>query len=155
MKKQEPNIRFYYDLGKMPIKKPWGTVTIIGGFLYAIFYVYVFLNEPNDSRSYFSLMIGLVMSAFWILIGSGWMYPRGKFYLKITDEAILYKIPGKKRQEFLIKELRDVGIYPGYIHFDTQDGMRTMLDFPMLPYEAVRSFKEALKEIKLNDKPIQ
>ena len=145
------NVRFFYDLGKNAFPKPWNNVIIVIGVLYIALYTWelVAMLRADKADGYLSLGLNLLVGLFFILLGTGKLHRRNKYYLKITDTAVSYRIPGKKPQNFPITNLQNIGLYPSYITFDTKDGWRDMIDFPMLPYEAVSGFKEALQALQV------
>lgn len=145
------NVRFFYDLGKNAFPKPWNNVIIVIGVLYIVLYTWELLAvlRADEADGYLSLGLNLLVGLFFILLGTGKLHRRNKYYLKITDTAVSYRIPGKKPQNFPITNLQNIRLYPSYITFDTKDGWRDMIDFPMLPYEAVRGFKEVLQALQV------
>lgn len=145
------NVRFFYDLGKNTFPKPWNKVIIVIGALYIALHTWELAEmlRADEANGYLSRGLNLLVGLFFILLGTGKLHRMNKYYLKVTDTSVSYRIPGKKPQSFLIENLQNIGLYPNYITFDTKDGWRDMIDFPMLPYEAVRGFKEALQALQV------
>lgn len=153
MKTSEKRILFHHDLNKGYAKQPWKNIIIITAALYAFYSLYNFAISVKGGRDYLSLIIGLVLSAIWIGVGAGNYGWLGKFFLEVTEDAVNYKIPGKKLRSFSIVELKDVYIHTGYIHtgyiyFDTLDGKREVLDFPIISDEALIDFNKAIQKVK-------
>jgi hypothetical protein len=146
MKRPSENIRFYHDFGRNRMSKPWNTIILIVAILFSAFYIVKFIILLPEEKQYTSLITGLLLGATWAIYSSGILEPKGKFYFKITDEAIAYRIRGQQPKQFRFADPTHVDIHPGYVHFDTRDGMREVLHLPPISYKARHELKAALEE---------
>ncbi len=99
----------------------------------------------DNALSIFQIASGVLF----ILAGAGVLYKKDKYFLKITDEPISYRLPGASQRDIPVAQLALVYVTSSYIFFRLQNGWQDSIKFSTMYYEPLTQFKAALQALKL------
>ncbi len=147
------SVLFHYDLGKNQFSGASRYISIAAGIAYIIIGLYhayaKIALEQFTNTWWITIVLELMNGTLLILFVTGVFARPNRQYLKVTTTTVSYRISNAQNMLLPIQTIRHIGLYTSYITFDTEDGLRYTLDFPMLPCATVQGFQAALSELGL------
>jgi hypothetical protein len=145
-------VKFYHDLGKNQISKPWNKLMIYCGFGLIGIGIWGIISEnldaPGEFILNFSFAVNIVNGILFYLLGSGRLFKSGKYFVKITDSAISYKLNDGGTGNIPFTAIKDLEFAKSYIEFTLRSGKQIRLTHNTLPYFVIRAVKDELEPVR-------
>lgn len=145
-------VKFYHDLGKIRLPKPWDKVMTYVGIgiimLSIIFFVYDIINQSEEFTFGFSYVLNFFNGLMLYTLGSGRFVKAGKYFVKITDSAISYKLNDGGEGNIPFTEIKNIEFAKSYIEFTLRSGKQIQLTHNTLPYFVIRAMKDELQPLQ-------
>lgn len=145
-------VKFYHDLGKPQFTKSGSKVVIALGVFAMALGVWGVIDENLNNSGKFILnltfFVSVINGILLYLLGSGRLYKAGKYFIKITDSVISYKLNDGGAGNIPFTEIKNIEFAKSYIEFTLRSGKQIRLTHNTLPYFVIRAMKDELEPIR-------